>query len=111
VRKIVRFAGMKETELWELLVSLSANEISLEEAHDRILRLVNDVGWVAVSERLPETNCYVLVHKSNGLIAQMSYHAPFDSDKRLFHWWGFGTWINQHSQVTHWMPMPDTPCR
>jgi len=34
---------MEETELWELLVSLSANEISLEEAHDRILRLVNVV--------------------------------------------------------------------
>ena len=32
---------MKETELWELLVSLSANEISLEETHDRILRLFN----------------------------------------------------------------------
>jgi hypothetical protein len=30
---------MKETELWELLVSLSANEISLAETHDRILRL------------------------------------------------------------------------
>jgi hypothetical protein len=43
VRKIVSFAGMKETELWELLVSLSANEISLQEAHDRILRLVNDL--------------------------------------------------------------------
>ena len=34
---------MEETELWELLVSLSANEISLAEAHDRILRLFNDV--------------------------------------------------------------------
>jgi hypothetical protein len=30
-----------ETELWEILVSLSANEISLEETHDRILRLFN----------------------------------------------------------------------
>jgi len=30
---------MKETELWEILVSLSANEISLAETHDRILRL------------------------------------------------------------------------
>jgi hypothetical protein len=34
---------MKETELWEILVSLSANEISLKETHDRILRLFNDV--------------------------------------------------------------------
>ena len=30
---------MKETELWELLVSLSANETSLEETHARILHL------------------------------------------------------------------------
>ncbi len=30
---------MKETELWELLVSLSANEISLAETHDRIMCL------------------------------------------------------------------------
>jgi len=34
---------MKETELWEILVSLSANEINLEETHDRIWRLFNDV--------------------------------------------------------------------
>jgi hypothetical protein len=34
---------MKETELWELLVSLSAKEISLKETHDRILGLFNDV--------------------------------------------------------------------
>lgn len=35
---------MKETELWELLVSLSANEISLAETHDQILRLFSVVG-------------------------------------------------------------------
>ena len=35
---------MKETELWEILVSLSANEISLAETHDQILRLFNVVG-------------------------------------------------------------------
>jgi hypothetical protein len=34
---------MKETELWELLVSLSANDISLADTHDRIWRLFNDV--------------------------------------------------------------------
>lgn len=70
----------------------------------------NIIGWVAVSERLPETNCNVLTYKSNGLITQMSFHAPFDSDKRQFHLWGFGNWINQHSQVTHWMTMPEPPC-
>lgn len=30
---------MKETDIWELLVSLSGNEISLAEAHNKILRL------------------------------------------------------------------------
>ncbi len=35
---------MKETELWELLVSLSANEISLAETHDRILCLFGVSG-------------------------------------------------------------------
>ena len=35
---------MKETEIWEILVSLSANEISLAEAHDQILRLFDVVG-------------------------------------------------------------------
>lgn len=30
---------MKEIELWEILVSISANEITLAEAHDQILRL------------------------------------------------------------------------
>jgi hypothetical protein len=68
------------------------------------------IGWVAVSERLPETNCEVLAYKANGLIAQMSFHSPFDSGKQQFHWWGFKTWLNQHSQVTHWMPMPEPPC-
>jgi len=34
---------MEETELWELLISLSAKKISLAETHDRILRLFNVV--------------------------------------------------------------------
>jgi len=66
--------------------------------------------WVSVTDRLPETNCDVLAYKQNGLITQMSYHAPFDSGKRIFQWWGFGSWLDQHSQVTHWMPMPKPPC-
>jgi len=80
-----------------------------QKCAEEILHQTSAIRWVAVSERLPETNCNVLVCKSNGLIKQMSYHAPFDSGKRLFHWWGFGTWINQHSQVTHWMPIPEPP--
>lgn len=65
--------------------------------------------WISVEDGLPDYNYEVLVLKSNGLIVVMSYHAPFDFGKRKFHWWAFGKWIDQHSQVTHWMPLPDPP--
>jgi hypothetical protein len=45
---------MKETESWEILVSLSSNEMSLAEAHDQILRLFSVVGQ---SEQLVCDNC------------------------------------------------------
>lgn len=66
-------------------------------------------GWISVNDRLPENNCDVIVTKRNGKVYQMSYHAPFDSAKRIFQWWGFGKWVDQHSQVTHWMPLPSPP--
>lgn len=65
--------------------------------------------WIDVKDSLPETNGNVLAYKSNGLITLMSYHAPFDSGKRIFQWWGFGEWLDQHSQVTHWLPLPEPP--
>jgi len=65
--------------------------------------------WVSVTDRLPENNCEVLVTKENGRVFAMSYHAPFDSCKRIFQWWGFGKWVDQHRQVTHWMYMPQPP--
>ena len=69
-------------------------------------------GWISVAERLPETACDVLVVKHNGRVFMMSYHAPFDSGKRIFQWWGFGNWVDQNSQVTHWMLLPVAPaCR
>ena len=36
--------SMKEVESWEILVSLSENEISIAEAHNQILRLFSVVG-------------------------------------------------------------------
>ena len=69
----------------------------------------NQDKWISVKDQLPKTNCDVLVLKRNGRVFQMSYHAPFDSGKRIFQWWGFGKWINQHSQVTHWMKLPNPP--
>lgn len=65
--------------------------------------------WIDVNEKLPETNCDVLVAKKNGRVILMSYHAPFDSGKRIFQWWGFGAWLDQHRQVTHWMSLPKPP--
>jgi len=65
--------------------------------------------WISVKERLPETQMNVLVVKENGKVFEMSYHAPFDSDKRIFQWWAFGKYIDQHNQVTHWMPLPEPP--
>jgi hypothetical protein len=65
--------------------------------------------WIPANKLLPESNCDVLVYKLNGLITIMSFHAPFDDGNRQFHWWGFGAWINQHRQVTHWMPLPLPP--
>jgi len=65
--------------------------------------------WISVKDRLPETNMSVLVAKHNGRVFQMSYHRPFDSGMRIFQWWGFGKWLDQHSQVTHWMPLPAPP--
>lgn len=65
--------------------------------------------WISVKDRLPEDSCDVLVAKRNGRVFKMSYHAPFDSGKRIFQWFGFGKWIDQHSQITHWMPLPEPP--
>ena len=69
----------------------------------------NQDKWIKTEDQLPKTNCDVLVLKRNGRVFQMSYHAPFDSGKRIFQWWGFGKWIDQHSQVTHWMKLPNPP--
>lgn len=84
------------------------NSINKHENGNKVLADVSN--WVAVTERLPETNCDVLVVKKNGKVVSMSFHAPFDSGKRIFQWWGFGAWIDQNRQVTHWMPMPEPPC-
>lgn len=66
-------------------------------------------GWISVKDRLPSEVCTVLVAKINGKIMIMSYHAPFDSGKRMFQWWAFGKWQIQDSQVTHWMQLPKLP--
>lgn len=68
-------------------------------------------NWIRVEDRLPEEPCEVLVFKSNGRVFLMSFHAPFDRGERVFQWWGFGKWLDQHNQVTHWMPLPEPPTK
>jgi len=104
---------MKETELWELLVSLSANEISLEEAHDRIWRLGNDVErneqgqlrigavmcWVDSSERIPENRQEVLCFNGHRMI-ENSWCLHTDQDAEWF-----------KRTFTHWTEDVLPPCR
>jgi len=76
---------------------------------DKALDLLGVIQWVSVTDKLPDENCDVLVVKKNGKVFQMSYHAPFDSTKRIFQWWGFGEWVDQHRQISHWMYLPKPP--
>ena len=61
--------------------------------------------WISVDDELPSEIGQYLVKKLHGRITVMHFHAPFDSGKRIFQWWGFGRWNDQHKQVTHWKPI------
>ena len=67
------------------------------------------IGWVAVSERLPEPKKHVLVLRTNPNIVTTGY----------LHEWGHWIWSNLNGsthkadhiyKVTHWMPLPEPPC-
>lgn len=61
--------------------------------------------WISVDDELPNEVGDYLVKKIDGSITIMSYHPRFDSGKRIFQWFGFGMWIDQHKKVTHWRPI------
>lgn len=53
--------GYHTTEVWEILVSLSASEISLAEAHDRIMDMIDNLPNDCISKNkvceLPMNSC------------------------------------------------------
>ena len=67
---------MKKVESWEILVSLSANEISLAEAHDQLLRLFNVAGR---TEQLSRQSSY---EPCDGCDLSCEHWMPFFCDKK-----------------------------
>jgi hypothetical protein len=80
---------------------MNINEKLSEETQEQSCKAVLCNGFLCITD-----NNNVLAYKKMGLITQMSYHARLTL-KVYFSMVGFGTWLNQHSQVTHWMYMPD----
>ena len=66
------------------------------------------IGWVAVTERLPQINQHVLVVRTNPNVVTTGY----------IHKYGHWVWSNLNGsthkadhiyKITHWMPMPEPP--
>ena len=56
--------------------------------------------WISVEDRLPKLASFVIAYKDNGLVLGLYFNA--DSEFK------YGE-IDQTSQVTHWMSLPDKP--
>lgn len=60
--------------------------------------------WISVKNKLPTGGTNVIVHKHNGLVAEMRYfNYKFQFSQ------GRGKWLDQTSQILHWMPLPEPP--
>ena len=92
---------------------------AIEELQKTVLRLEDEsgildelqmyeqpVGWIPVTERLPEDRQSVLVHRDDGGIFIFEYFTTSPTDE---------CWIDDHLNVysaycvTHWMPLPEPP--
>lgn len=63
------------------------------------------MGWISVKDQLPSGGSNVIVHKHNGLVCEMRFNVNNE-----FHWrQGNGKWLDQTSQILHWMPLPEPP--
>ena len=99
------FMGLKEAESTLLLgeAADAIEELSAirEEQKAQIIAMAAEESrWIPVTERLPEEDEEVLVVAVN----------DFNKDDRwaAIDWLYCGTW-QQHSIVTHWMPLPAPP--
>jgi hypothetical protein len=66
-------------------------------------------AWISVKDQMPPKNEDVLVLKKNRLITIMCYFG-IDGDYQI-RWFSFGKWLDQTSQITHWMPLPCPPAK
>jgi len=81
------------------------NEISKETQGNEANTLLV-AGWISVLDAKPEPHSKVLAYKQNGLIIMAEW---FSIDGFAFWWWGFGRWLDQTKQITHWMYLPSPP--
>jgi len=72
-------------------------------------------NWISVSKELPEFHLRVLIHKPvfydaiNGMETRVGYRDKLDLKGN--HWIyeiKSGNRV-QHSEITHWMPLPEPP--
>lgn len=64
----------------------------------------NNNGWISCSDRLPEGGTDVIVCKNNMVVAPMRYfNYKFQYKQGTF------KYLDQTSQVTHWLPLPSPP--
>ena len=65
--------------------------------------------WISVETGLPDKCIDVIAAKANGRVFAMTYRQENGDKGMKFYWLGHNGWNNQHSQVTHWMPLPPPP--
>jgi hypothetical protein len=66
----------------------------LEQYHESRMK------WISVNDILPKQASFVIACKSNGIICGMYYNADYE--------FMYGE-VEQTSQITYWMPLPEPP--
>jgi len=74
--------------------------IRYEQAVKEVAQAYLDQQWIPVSERLPESGCYVLCCVNDSLPWVAMYH----EGKKLFR-----AHEGENTKPTHWMPLSEPP--